>query len=207
MVQKLKSKKILLGLTGSFGCGKSTVSQAFVQLGAGHVDADAIVHDVLSRKGPVYDQVAKLFQGTKIRGSRTSVRGSLLDRKKIAAVVFRDPVKRKKLEAILHPYVFERMLDDMAGMKQKVVILDVPLLFETGFDRYCHKTLVVQSPPDVVRRRLSKRGFSEKEVIARQKVQMPLKAKIKRADYVIDNGGSLVKTQEQVRQIWKKLHS
>lgn len=195
---KVNKDKIVLGLTGAFGSGKSTVAKMFGDLGARVVDADKLAHEALVESSPVYKEAARIFKETKVKG-----RG--LDRKKVAAIVFRDAGRRQKLEAIVHPFVFQRMLQEIAGSAAPVTVLEIPLLFETGFDQYCHKTVVVKAEEEAANRRLAKQGFSAGEIEARRKAQMPLEEKIERADIVIDNSGTLEETRREVENCWKTI--
>ena len=147
MVQKLKFDQLgkkVLGVTGSFGSGKSEVSRMLGQLGAHVIDADGLAHEALKKGSPVYAKIAALFKGADIEG----VDG--FDRKKIAQIIFRDPKQKKALEDLIHPYVFERILDEGGLSKAEVLAVEVPLLFETGFNQYCHKTLVVETSQAVI---------------------------------------------------------
>ncbi len=124
MVQKLTGQdKVVYALTGGFGSGKSTVAKIFAELGAHVIDADAIAHEALKKTSPVFSRLEKLFKG-KVAPSGTS-----FDRKKIAELVFRDAALRKKLEEIVHPYVFERIAEEVGTTGARVVIVEIPLLF------------------------------------------------------------------------------
>lgn len=204
MVQKLapaNSGKVIIGLTGTFGSGKSTVAHLFQELGACVLSADAIAHEVLIPGGPHFKEVAALFP------EALAAKSGALDRKKIAEIVFREPDRRKTLEAVAHPYVFQRFLDEINEAEEKVILLDVPLLFETGFNRFCDQTIVVKASEAVIQRRLLEKGFTEKEIKQRQNAQMSLEEKLKRANGVIDNSGTLEETKREVDQAWKRLHT
>ena len=191
-------KRVVVGLTGGFGTGKSTVAGMFQELGAWIVDADRIAHESLRKESPVYGEVSKLFP--------EAIGPEDLDRKKIAAVIFSQPEKKKKLEALVHPYVFERMEQEISEAEESVVILDVPLLFETGLDQRCDAVCVVDAPEAAVRERLKERGFTENEISARKKAQMPLEEKKRKANFVINNSHDLEQTKQDVEKIWKGLH-
>src|SRR3990167_8668852 len=161
MVQKLKSVdlkesgKVVIGLTGGFGSGKSTVAHLFEELGAFTIDADKLAHEALRKDSPVFPQVAALFKDAVKKSTQE------IDRKKIAEIVFKDTAKRKRLEAIIHPYVFSRIVEEAADSLPTVVVIEVPLLFETGFDQFCHLTVVVKAPDAAVNQRLKNKGFTE----------------------------------------------
>lgn len=193
------SGKVLVGLTGGFGCGKSTVSAMFRDLGAGVIDADKLVHEALCKGSPVYGEVARLFRKDRLDSGRE------LDHKKIASIIFKDARQRKKLEAITHRYVFQRILGESGEAREKVIILEIPLLFETGFDQYCHWTVAVWAPEAVNTRRLVKKGFLLNDIRARRKAQFSAREKMKRADIIIKNSGTLAATRRQVEKVWGKI--
>ena len=184
-----------MGLTGNFGTGKSTVARLFRRRGTRVLSADRLAHEVFEKENPLYPQVRSLFP--KIKGS--------LSRAAIAQIIFRDSEKRRALESLIHPYVFRRIREEMGRMRSRVVILEIPLLFESGFDQECDCTIVVRAPLKKVFERLLERGFREAEVEARWRAQMPLRRKIRRADYSIDNSDGREATRRQVVQIWKKI--
>ncbi len=171
----------------------------FEDLGARTIDADRLAHEALTKSSPVYPKIAKLF---KEAGTAEG-----LDRKKIAEIVFENPSRRKALEAIVHPYVFQRMLAEAADSSQQVMVLEVPLLFETGFDTYCRETIVVKANDQAVNERLKKQGFSPEQIEARRRAQMALEEKVKKADVLIENSGNLETTRRQVETYWKKIHA
>lgn len=205
MVQKLKpadlkqTGKVVVGLTGGFGSGKSTVAHLFEELGAFTIDADKLAHEALRQDSPVFAQVAALFKDAVKKATKE------IDRKVIAEIVFKDTAKRKRLEAVIHPYVFSRIVEEAADSLPTVVVIEVPLLFETGFDQFCHFTVVVKAPDAAVNGRLLKKNFTLCDVQARRKAQWPLADKEKRATYIIDNSQTFQKTKREVQKIWHEL--
>ena len=201
MVQELKPPKgkVIIGLTGGFGSGKTTVAHFFEELGAEAIEADRLAHEAYLEESPVSKQIAALFENLK------PVTGKGFDRREIAKIIFHDDAKRKKLENIVHPYVFQRLVEEMEDSDHEVIILDVPLLFETGLHQFCHKTVAVKAPAGEIKRRLLEKGFSEEEINVRQKAQMSLEEKLKRADIVVDNSKTLQETRREVQQAWKKI--
>ena len=192
--------KLIIGLTGVFGSGKSTAAHLFEELGALVVSADAVAHEALWEDSPVYKKIAAAF-------SEVPVTERGLDRKVLGAIVFRDESRRKQLEEIIHPYVRARMEEEIADAEEAVVVLEVPLLFETGFDALCDKTVVVSAPQEMIEKRLKEKGFEAQEVRVRLAAQMPLKEKEKRADYVVDNSKTLKEIKQQIEELWKELHN
>lgn len=200
MVQKLSrdSDRIIVGITGMMGSGKTTVGHLFEELGALLVNADALAHEVLSPGDAAYARLAKLFPDAVGLDQK-------LDRRKIAEVIFEDETKRKQMEAIVHPYVFQRMAEEMEASENKVVVLDVPLLFESGIDRFCNVTIVVKADEQATLCRLEEKGISKQEWQKRLKAQMPLEEKIKKGNVVLDNSGPIQQTKREVEKIWKQL--
>ncbi len=192
---------MLVGLTGGFGCGKTTVLRLFGKLGAAVLSADDIVHELLNRDD-VRDAVAALF------GPGVLSDGGI-DRKKLSERVFSDEGARRSLERLLHPLVLEtiRRRSREASGRDLVMVVEVPLLFETGFDREVDAVVAVRAESGAVRRRLRKKGFSEEDLTKRGAAQIPVEEKASRADYVIDNSGPLEDTERQVRMVWDKLLS
>lgn len=185
----------MVGLTGNFGTGKSTVARFFQEKGAHVLSADRLAHEVFRKDHPLYGRLRKLFNG--LKGGLT--------RSKIAEIVFRNPGKRKALESLIHPYVFRRIQEEVGKTRKRMVVIEVPLLFESGFDRGVDSTIVVKSNRNRVFARLARKGCGREEVRNRWSAQMPLEAKIRRADYWINNSNGRAATRRQVIGIWKKL--
>ena len=185
----------VLGLTGSLGMGKSTTAKFFAEEGVPLHDADAEVHRLYERDATPLIEAA--FPGTTVGGK--------VDRDKLAQRVLGDPVAIRKLEGIVHPLVRraeEHFLAEAARKGASIVVLDIPLLFETGADRRCDAVVVVSAPADVQRARVFERpGMTEEKFDAILVKQMPDAEKRKRADFVIDTGGSLDETRNQVRAV------
>ncbi len=195
MVPEMKNKPFLVGLTGNFGTGKSTVADFFRELGARVVSADQLAHEIFKKENRLHPRLKALFP--ELNGN--------LDRTRIARIVFRNGRKRKALESLIHPYVFDRIQEEIRRAKKRIVILEIPLLFESGFYRRCDLNIVVQTAARKALDRLRQRGFPKGEVEARWRVQMPPQKKAERADFLIDNSNGLKNTQHQVASIWKLL--
>ncbi len=194
---------LTVGLTGGFGTGKSTVARLFGQKGAKVIDADKLAHALISSRGPCFNKVVKVF-------GRDILTKGKIDRRKLAKVVFVDAGKLKRLEGIIHPEVgkkIKRQLTKLSKQKNiKLVIVEVPLLFESNLDRMVDYTLVVKASRAVQMRRLQKKGILKNEIVRRIKAQMPIHQKIRLADLIIDNRGSLASTKRQVQDMWKKFN-
>lgn len=194
----MKKKKIVIGLTGGLGSGKSTVLRELKRLGSVTADADALVHGFLAPGGAAYKRVVRLF-GPGVVGPE-----GMLDRRAMAARVFVDPSLRKALEFILHPLVRRELRRTAARTKRGVVVLDIPLLYESKLARTVDRVCVVWAPDAARISRLKKDGrFTPADVRRRIKAQMPLARKRRLADDVIDNGGTAAGTRARVRALWR----
>jgi dephospho-CoA kinase len=192
-----------IGLTGSFGCGKSTVAAMFKRLGAKVIDADQVMRDLLAPGGKCVKKVAKVF------GHAILATSNKIDRTALAKIVFQDPRELKKLTDILYPVGLKDIKKQIKAAKTaKFVILDVPLLFESGWDKLADVTIVVQSNQNIQIKRLLKRtGLTKADIIRRIKSQMPIKEKLQRADIIIDNRKTLHQTYAQVKAIVHRLQT
>jgi dephospho-CoA kinase len=193
------SKPFILGLTGSVGMGKSTVAAMFEALGVPVFDADAEVRRMQGPGGVLVEPIEAEFPGM------TGPCGT--DRAKLGKAVFADPAALARLEAIVHPAVRaarREFLAEHAG--EKMVLLDIPLLFEKGGADEVDAVAVVSAPHDVQRARVLARPGMTPERFARIiALQLPDAEKRARADHLIDTGGTLAETESQVRRLVEKL--
>ena len=175
---------IIVGLTGSVASGKSTVASWLSEKGFAVHDADAAVHSLLVPNGQAVAKITSTF-GPGIRASDGGI-----DRKKLGGHVFANPADRKKLELILHPLVRQhrdQFLQDQQRLGRQIVVLDVPLLYETGGDEICDYVIVVDADEDTIRHRaLSRSGMTAEKLSAILATQMPASEKVQRADFVLD---------------------
>lgn len=195
---------IVIGVTGSVGTGKSTVSRMFRDLGARLLDADKLSRSAVRQGKPAWREVVSAF------GPSVLHPDGRLNRKRLAAVVFQDKVKRKQLERIIHPRVMRAIQQQLMRWsrlgKVRAAVCDVPLLIEAGVPRFVDALVVVTAPYPVQRQRLMKRyGWSEQEIRSRINAQKELSAKAELADYVVDNSDGLGATRIQVKEIWTQL--
>jgi len=193
--------QFIVGLTGGFGVGKSSVAQRFKNMGAEVIDADDIAHDAMKKGSPVFDPVIELFPEALHPG------GKKMDREKLAEIVFADPKKRKELEGIIHPYVFEKIKEQLDASDRRVILVEVPLLFEAGFEILCDKVVTVICNSTVKMKRLKSKRFTEQEVRARERAQMSETLKAQKANFVIDNSKSIYQTQREIERLWYKFVS
>ncbi len=188
----------VLGLTGSFGSGKSVVARMFAALGAIIIDADEIAKEVVKPGTPAFQEIVQAF------GREVVDEQGALDRKRLAAMVFQDAAKCEMLNRIVHPRVRKRELELLSQYKDNpLVVLSVPLLFENNMEHLVDKVVVVVVNEAERMRRLTEQqdGLTPDEIQRRLQAQMPQEEKRKRANFVIDNSGSLEEAQAQVKQL------
>jgi len=185
----------VLGLTGSLGMGKSTTARFFAEAGVPVHDADAVVHRLY--EGEAVAAIEAAFPGTTVAGK--------VDRSRLAARVVDNPEALRKLEAIVHPLVSaakERFLGEARALGAKVVVLDIPLLFETGGDQKVDAVVVVSAPTEVQRQRVLERpGMTADKLDGLLARQMPDSEKRRRADFVVDTSQGFGAARAQVREI------
>ncbi len=191
---------LLVGLTGNFGMGKSYVLSVFKDLGAKVLKSDSIVGELLKDE-KVKRKVLEIF-GNEVLDSKDE-----LDKPGIADKIFNDSRLRKKLEALLHPLVLREICDQVGRIKNqdRIVIVEVPLLFEGNYQRQFDKTITVYTTKKTAIERLIKSGFSCSQAVLRLKAQLPIAEKKKRSDYTINNNGSREKTRERTEKIFRLL--
>jgi dephospho-CoA kinase len=189
----------ILGLTGSIGMGKSTTAQLFALEGVPVHDSDAAVHRLY--EGEAVGAIEAAFPGTTANGQ--------VDRQKLGAVVVNDPAALKRLEGIVHPLVRQsetRFLDRARARGEKIVLLDIPLLYETGGETRVDAVVVVTAPAEMQRKRvLTRPGMTPDKLDALLAKQMPDAEKRRRADFIVDSGGGLESARDQVRNILAKI--
>jgi dephospho-CoA kinase len=197
---------LIIGLTGGIASGKSTVARMIQDMDIPLIDADVEARKVVEKGEKAYLQIIEAF------GSEVLKATGDIDRVKLGSIVFHDEDKRLQLNAIVHPAVRESMNDEKVkyvDLGNSVVVLDIPLLFESKLTNMVDKTILVYVDAEVqLNRLMSRNQLIESEAMARIKSQMPLIEKIKLADAVIDNNGTINDTQTQLIQIlnnWKVL--
>ncbi len=193
----------MIGLTGGVGSGKSTVAGMFRKPGVSVLDADKITHQLIEPEGECFKAVVKCF-------GHSILTHGVIDRTKLGGIVFKDIGQLKKLERIIHPKVIKRIEKNIIKLKKegkvKVLLIEVPLLFESGLDRMVDATILVRARQrDQIQRTSKRLSIPKQQVRNRLNQQMPLGDKIRLADFVIDNRGTKKQTQKQVQHIWCEL--
>ena len=192
-------KSRLIGLTGNIGCGKTTVAHMFEDLGAEVIDADEIGHQLLEKE-KIKKRVVGIFTERVLNG-----KGSI-SRKKLRNLVFKDKKKLELLNSILHPLIVKEIKKKIKASPSNLIVIDAAVLLEAGWDSLVDKILVVRAPYHTQLKRIKEKGnFSPAQIKGIMEAQLPQREKIKRADFVIENEGSVDKIREQVRKIWEKL--
>ena len=204
-----RARGTIVGITGGIACGKTTVSDLLAEKGAIPINADEIGHQLLKADSPVINELIKTF------GQDILEKSGDVSRKKLGAIVFKDKAARERLNNILHPLIIERSRGQARQLVTEdptcVVLLDAPLLIEAGAYDTVDLIVVVTASPEVQLRRTLERSvaqgrpLTETEVQARIDSQMPVSEKIKYADVVIENEGTLEELHKHVDELWERL--
>ncbi len=191
---------LIAALTGNYGMGKSYVLSLFREMGAVTLESDRIVGILLKDRG-VIEKVAGIL------GKDVITADGALNKKAVAEKIFHDRKMKDKLEALLHPLVFEKVKDftDKIKKKDSLVIVEVPVLFEGGYQARFEKIITVFTSEETALKRLAMTGVSESDAQARLRNQLPISEKKAGADYVIDNSGSKDQTKSQVEDVYRSL--
>jgi len=195
---------LIVGLTGGVASGKTAVSEVLKEGGADIIDADQIARELVQPHGPAWNELVRTFGEEILQGD-----GSI-DRKKLADRVFVDPNQRKLLNQILHPLITEEMDRRTREIGQKnpeaIVVIDAPLLIEVGYHRRADKVMVVVSTQAEQIERLKVRdGINSEEALRILSSQMPVEEKVKLADFVVRNEGSLAEVRERAKEVFREL--
>jgi dephospho-CoA kinase len=192
-----------IAITGGAGTGKSTVARMFKELGAEVLDADQAARDAVAVGAPAWAELRRLY------GDEFFNPDGTLNRSRLAQSVFAHPEERRRLDGLIHPRVeaeLKARVAELEGRGARLVLVEVPLLFETGREAAFDRVIVVAAPEaDQIRRLRGRDGRGEAEIRGILAAQWPLADKLARADYVVDNGGELCRTEHQVKNIWGNL--
>lgn len=195
----------VVGLTGGIGSGKSTVLAMLAARGAEVLDADEIVREIQRPGEDAYNEIVEAF------GDGVVAADGTLDRAALAKIVFTDSEKRAKLNEITHPKVGARFAERLAALREtdKIVVLDIPLLgaSNSGSERFADTVVVVTASETVRLERLEERGMDREDAAARIAAQIGDDERLKLADHVLTNDGSLAELEKQVDALWQELQS
>lgn len=198
----------LIGLTGGIAAGTSTVAEMLRALGAVVIEADEIAREVVEPEAEVYRRIVEAFGRAVLHPDGT------LDRKHLAALIFADPDARRRLNAITHPEIRRRIREQIEQVRARdlnaVLVIDIPLLLDTAgpeaFD--LDGVMVVQATPELqIVRLMTRDGLSRDEARHRLAAQRPVAEKAAKADWVIDNTGTIDQTRRQVEKLWEALRA
>jgi dephospho-CoA kinase len=197
---------LITGLTGGIATGKSCVTEMFKEQGAHVIDFDILSRVVVEPDMPAWKAIVDFFGETILNKDRT------LNRTKLGDIVFDDEKTRKKLEGFIYPQLFDEYSRRIQEIKDKdpaaIVVADVPLLIEIRLQDMFEKIILVYASEEQQLKRLVERdGFSHEDALKRLISQMPIEEKLKHADYVVRNVGTLEETESQVRNIYQELQN
>ncbi len=194
-------RKLVVGLTGGVGCGKSTVAAMLQRLGAHVIDVDLAGRWAVEENAGVREQIRSVF------GDDVFSAPDQIDRGRLGAIIFADPAAREKLNRIVHPVMLQRVRQLIAEQRESAapytyIIVDAALIFELDLDKELDRTVAVSAPLEACIRRIRLRnGLTEKQVRQRMAAQLPVNEKIRRADYVLRNNGDLDTLQGRVNEL------
>jgi len=193
---------LIVGLTGSIGTGKSTITNRLKQLNIPVVDADLIAREVVEPGEPAYKEIIETF------GEDILHENKRLNREKLGYIVFSDEGKRKQLNSIIHPAIRQEMIaqrDAYVAQEVPCVVLDIPLLYESDLNHFVEKVIVVATERSIQLERILKRDEIDKEeALRRMNSQIDVAKKVEWADAVIDNNGTIAESEAQLEAILRK---
>lgn len=188
-------------MTGGIASGKTTVALEFSKLGAVIIDSDRIAREVCKKASACLRAVSSCF------GKGILTKDGRMNRGRLARIIFADPDKRKMLEDIVHPAIIAGIRGKcLTARRGKIVIIDAPLLIETGLYRYVDKVIVVRTLEKLqLQRLIAGKGLSKREALARLNSQLPQREKLKKADFTVNNSRSFAQTRKNVKKVWELL--
>jgi len=193
-------KKIILGITGSFGSGKSTVAGIFRSYGAKVIDADKIAHGLIKPPSKIYKKIISTF------GNDILKKNKAIDREKLARVVFNNKDLLKEINKIMHPEIIRVIKREIKSYPGRVIVLDAPLIIEAGLEKMVDKLIVVKIKREKQMERICKKtGLKKPDILKRIKTQISQNMKARLANFIIDNSRTIQETEKQVREIRRQL--
>lgn len=189
---------LIVGITGILGSGKTTVSKILEKMGFKVILCDDIVDNLLNKK-KIINQMRKILGNEIVENGR-------INRKKVREIIFNDMEKKKMVEDLLHPLVFKEINENILDTRKKggIIFIEIPLLFETKSENLFDKIIVVSASKKEIKKRL-KNKYTVEEIENIWKNQLPLQFKKKKADFVIDNSGTILETEKKVKKVIEKL--
>ncbi|MFA5199704.1 MAG: dephospho-CoA kinase [Candidatus Omnitrophota bacterium] len=198
-MQKQKQVKIVLGITGNIGSGKSTVARMFKTKDAFLIDADLYARRLLNKDRRIYQKILKSF-------GRGILERNKISRERLAKVVFADKARLFRLNKILHPVLIREIKGRIRNSDKSLIILDAALILETGLEKVIDKLVVVNAGKSrSIERKSKDKRFTKQDILSRMKSQIPQSEKLRFADFIIDNSGNIGKTRKQVSGIRRAL--
>lgn len=191
---------MVIGITGSFGSGKTTVARMFRQLGAYVIDADKICRSLMKPSKQPYRRIVRHFGKDILKKDKT------IHRRRLAGVVFNNRSRLRLLNKLIHPAAIKEIDKIIYKRKRRVVVVDAALLIESGFYKNMDRLIVIRTDRNKqLKRIVGAKGMTRNEALKRIRMQAPLNAKLALADFVIDNSGTKKETKAQVDKIWGKI--
>ncbi len=199
--RKLSGDRLVVGIGGNTGSGKTSVVRELKRYGAKVIDADQMSWTLLRRNTPEYTKLVKVF------GKGILTKNGQVDRKALAEKAFASKASLKRLNAIVHPSLLARIRKEIARYKKGLVILDAALLFTVGLDKEMDVAILVTAPERLKVKRLTEDGLSAQEAKRRLKLQDPDSKVWRRAGFVLENKGSLAELRRKSRALWNFFYS
>ncbi len=199
--RQLVLPRLVVGIGGNMGSGKSTVAEELRRYGARVIDADQIARNLLRKGSAEYKKLVAAF------GKDILDKKGQIDRRALGRRAFSSKTSLKKLNAIMHPPVIKRIEDEIAKMKSGLLVVDAALLFSCGLDKQVDVSILVTAPDTLRLKRMTKLGFSAEEVAQRLTVQGSDRKYWSKADFVLENKGSIAELKRKVRALWNFFYS
>ncbi|MEO0078208.1 MAG: dephospho-CoA kinase [candidate division WOR-3 bacterium] len=199
--RKLSQDRLLIGIGGNMGAGKTTVANELVRYGAKVIDADELGWSILNKGTPEYRAVVRTF------GRSILTKSGRIDRRALADVAFASRTNLNKLNRIVHPTLIARVRREIDRHKKGLVVVDAALLFYWGLDKEMDVSILVTAPERLKVERMTQIGMSAEQVKARLRLQQPDLSVWRRADFVFENKGSMAELRRKTRALWNFFYS